>query len=245
MKYRIIILIFVFVSSCKTVTIIDDEKIFFSSSGFAYIYNDEDYRLKKISKKFKNHEFMVAHSTLKPGTILKISNPENKKSIVLKNSKRIKHPTFYKILLTEAVANKIELNKDIPFVEIQEVKKNDSFIADKAKTFNEEKKIHSKAPVTNIMIDNISKFKKIKKVKKKKFSILIAEFYSRDSALNLKNKLMEEIDSLDNNKLSIKKKNINSYQLISGRYNTVNLLKNDYIKLKNYGFENLDINLHE
>ena len=238
MKYRIIILIFVFVSSCKTVTIIDDEKIFFSSSGFAYIYNDEDYRLKKISKKFKNHEVMVAHSTLKRGAILKISNPENKKSIVLKNSKRIKYPTFYKILLTEAVANKIELNKDIPFVEIQEVKKNDSFIADKAKTFNEEKKIHSKAPVTNIMIDNISKFKKIKKVKKKKFSILIAEFYSRDSALNLKNKLMEEIDSLDNN-------NINCYQLISGRYNTVNLLKNDYIKLKNYGFENLDINLHE
>ena len=34
-------------------------------------------------------------------------------------------------------------------------------------------------------------------------------------------------------------------KVISGPYNSVNLVKNDYIKLKNYGFEELDIYINE
>ena len=44
-----------------------------------------------------------------------------------------------------------------------EIKKNKSFIAEKAKIYNEEKKIPSKAPVTSVQISNISKKKIIKK----------------------------------------------------------------------------------
>ena len=40
----------------------------------------------------------------------------------------------------------------------------------------------------NVKIDNISKNKKLKKAKKYTYTILIAEFYSIESAKNLKKK---------------------------------------------------------
>ena len=33
--------------------------------------------------------------------------------------------------------------------------------------------------------------------------------------------------------------------LLSGPYSTINLMKNDYIQLKNFGFEELDISINE
>ena len=67
--------------------------------------------------------------------------------MLLKNIKRIKYPDFYKILITTPVAKNLNLNKEFPILEITEIKKNKSFIAEKAKIFNEEKKISTKAPV--------------------------------------------------------------------------------------------------
>ena len=51
--------------------------------------------------------------------------------------------------------------------------------------------------------------------------------------------------NFNNKKISIIKKKKNSFQLISGPYNTVNSLKNDYIILKRNGFEELDVKLNE
>ena len=39
----------------------------------------------------------------------------------------------------------------------------------------------------------------------------------------------------------IRKKNDKEIDLISGPYNAVNLMKNDYIELIDFGFEELDI----
>ena len=74
---------------------------------------------------------------------------------------------FYKILITEPVAEKLKLIFQIYlYVEIMEVKKNKSFIAKKAKIFKEEEKIHlDNAPVESVTINNISK----KRSKKKNF----------------------------------------------------------------------------
>ena len=63
------------------------------------------------------------------------------------NSKKIKYPDFYKILITKKVAEKINLREDVPLVEIFEIKKNKSFIAKRAKIFSEEKTIPSNAPI--------------------------------------------------------------------------------------------------
>ena len=246
MNYKILLISLFFFISCAPIDKFNSTDQLFSSKGFLYIYNDDDYDNKIVSKKFLNEEEQISHTYLKIGTNIKITNPKNNKSIILKVNKRSTYPEFYKLLITQRVAKKIELSNKVPFAEIIQIKKNKIFVAKKAKTFKEETKIHSKAPVTGVKIDNISKNKKTKKTPKiNKFSILIAEFYSKDSAGLLKNKLNKELNFPHGSKLSIRKKNINNYQLILGGYNAINLLKNDYIMLINYGFESLEINLHE
>ena len=49
------------------------------------------------------------------------------------------------------------------------------------------------------------------------------------------------MSDFDINKLKIKQISNKETHVISGPYTSVNLLKNDYIKLKNFGFEELDI----
>ena len=242
MKYKILFLIFL--TSCVQSNS-QVERQGYSAKGFAYIYNEDDYNNKFISKKFENEKITASHYSLRTGTLIKIINPENNNFINVKILKKSKYPDFYKILITKAIANKLNLNPSAPFVEIYEIKKNKSFIAGKAKTFSEEKNVSSKAPIEAVKINNISKVKIINKIKKNNFSINIANFYSLESAKLLKQKLIKDISDYNHKKLFIKKKKKNMYKLISGPYNAVNLLKNDYIVLKKYGFEDLDINLNE
>ena len=61
----------------------------------------------------------------------------------------------------------------------------------------------------------------------------------------LKQRITKEISSYNNKKLKLAKKNNNKINLISGPYKTINLMKNDYILLKKFGFEELDIITNE
>ena len=218
----------------------------YSAKGLAYIYNENDYNNKIIKGKMNNKIMQISHQNLKTGTLIKVSNPKSKKTVVLKNIKRIKYPDFYKILITTPVAEELDLNKELPLLEITEVKKNKSFIAKKAKIFNEEKKISTKAPVTSVQISNISKNNSLKQINKSnKIFIHIGTFYSSKTASFLKKRIIEEISNLDQQKIKLKRINNKETQVISGPYTTVNSLKNDYIKLKSFGFEELDIYLNE
>ena len=241
MKFSFLFLL-IFFTSCANYNSNYSAKKSFYSQGFAYVYDENDFKNKIVSKRFKNENLEISHSFLKPGSLIRITNPENNKALTLRINKRSSYPDFYKILFTEAVANKLKINKNVPFVEIQEIKKNESFVATKAKIFDEEKNVHNKAPVTNVKISNLSSIKKSKKNKINKFSIIIAEFYNKESAINLKNDLKLK---LNNKKIYIIKSGDNKYKLLSGTYNSVNLLKNDYIVLKKYGFEDLDIKLND
>ena len=121
-------------------------------------------------------------------------------------------------------------------------------MAKKAKISSEEKKIPSKAPIASVQISNISKNKKKSTTAKNNFDdiyIHIATFYSTNTASFLKKRIIEELKDLDHKKLKIKKINNKETQVISGPYTSVNLLKNDYIKLKSFGFEELDIYINE
>ena len=141
---------------------------------------------------------------------------------------------------------KLKIKQNLPLVEILEIKKNKSFVAKKAKIFNEEKKVPSKAPVTSVQISNISKDKNSNKnMNNEKIYILIASFYSEETAIFLKDRITKDIPGYDKKKLKIKKKSNTKIDLISGPYNTVNLMKNDYIQLKKFGFEELDITINE
>ena len=70
---------------------------------------------------------------------------------------------------------------------------------------------------------------------------MIGEFYSIETAENLKKKISHELRGFKAERLSIKVVEKNKIRLISGSYNSINLLKNDYMLLKNCGFEDLDI----
>ena len=245
MKFRFIIIIFIFYSCTTNITKIDNKPAY-NSTGFAYIFNDIDYKNNTIKRKLDNKKLQVSISDLKVNTLVKIINPKTKDSITIKNSKKVEYPDFYKVLITQAVADKINVNNENLFVEIVELKKNKSFIAKKAKIFNEEKKISSNAPVTSVKISNISKNKEqIKKQQKDNFYILIATFYSMRTAEFLKERIIKEIPSYDIKKLKVRKKSNKESNLISGPYKTINLMKNDYIQLKKFGFEELNFITNE
>ena len=158
----------------------------------------------------------------------------------------IEYPDFYKVLITKPVADKLNLVSEFPLVEVTVIKKNKLFIAEKTKIFKEEQQIHNKAPVENVVVANISK-NIIDKNKKNNdnFYIIIAEFYSKDSALNLKKRINDELTNFDIKKIQIKAKNSKKISLLSGPYSSINLMKNDYIQLKKLGFEELDISANE
>jgi hypothetical protein len=243
MKFKYF-LIFLIVSCAPYHTTYSSKKNY-SAKGFAYIYNENDYKNKLIKGKMNQEVMQISHQNLRTGTLIKITNPKNKESIVLKNIKRIKYPFFYKVLITKPVADKLDLNIDLPILEIIEIKKNKSFIAKKAKIFSEEKTIPSKAPVASVQISNISKNQKKNIKNTDQIYILVGSFYSLDTANFLKKRIIKEVPSLEQKKLKIKKINNKETHVISGPYTSVNLLKNDYIKLINFGFEELDIFINE
>jgi len=245
MKFRIILILFFILSCSPQFSTVNQIKPY-TSKGFALIYNDFDFNQKIIKGKMSNDKMQISHQNLKTGTLIKIINPKNNETIVLKNIKRINYPDFYKVLITKSVAEKLKLDLNLPLVELTEVKKNKSFVAEKAKIHNEEKKIPSKAPITSVKISNISKNKSKSLTKKTdKLFILVASFYSLDTAKFLEQRIIKEVTDLDVKKLSVNKINNKETQVILGPYNSVNLLKNDYIKLQNFGFEELNILLNE
>ena len=245
MKYRIFFVLF-FVLSCAPQFNSIHQKNTYAAKGFAYIYNDFDFNKKIIKGRMNNDKMQISHQNLRTGTLLKIINPKNNETIVLKNIKRIKYPDFYKVLITKPVAEKLKLDSNLPLLELIEVKKNKSFVAEKAKIYSEEKKIPSKAPVASVKISNISKNepKKTQKTSEQIF-INVASFYSIETAKFLKKRIINEVNDIDLNKLKIKKVNNKETQVILGPYTSVNLLKNDYIKLLNFGFEELNIFIDE
>ena len=245
MKFRFL-LTFLFLASCTNYNSISINNSTYNSKGFAFIYNEKDYLNKTIKIKLDNSAVQVAHNKLRTNTLIKIINPKTKSSIVVENFKKTNFSDFYKILITDEVARQLDLDVNLPLVEVIEIKKNKSFVAKKAKIFNEEKKISSNAPVTSVKISNISKNKDIKKDRSKtKLYILIGSFYSKNTTEFLKERIAKKLPDYDIKKLRSKKNKNNEIDLFSGPYLTVNLMKNDYILLKEFGFEELDIFTNE
>ena len=236
MKYKLII--FLFLVSCVNFSTHTDRKSGYSSTGFAYIENSIPSNLEKDL-------FFISHNKLRVGTKIKIINPENKKSLEITIKKKIKYDGFYKALISKSVAEKLELSLEFPFIEINEIKSNKSFVAKKATTDIEEKKIANKAPIDKININNISKVKRVIKKKAKNYSILVAEFYNLSSAKFLKEKLATILKNSNYQLININKVSEKKYELLMGPYNTINKLKNDYIVLYDSNFEDLDIKINE
>ena len=93
----------------------------FNSKGFAYIYSHQDFLDKTIKKELDENSLQTAHSILRPGSLIKIINIKTNESIILRVDKRFDYPEFYKLVITQAVADKLNLQNDLPLIEVIEV----------------------------------------------------------------------------------------------------------------------------
>ena len=219
----------------------DNIKQYYSSSGFVLIYDESLYKQKIVSKKLNNEDLLVLHSVLKANTPISIINPINAKIIETKVYRKANYPEIFKMVISKKIASILELDINNPFVEINEIKKNKTFIAKEGNTFEEEKNVADRAPVDEIKVNDLTIDKpKINKefIKKSNFILVINDFYYLDSANDLKNELLKKINI---NNISIKKINNNKYRLLVGPFENFNALKTTYISLNNLGFESLNI----
>ena len=249
MNFKKLILFFsiFFISACnqsnqnnKSLVYISDQK--YSNTGFALIYEDELKNEKKISKKIDNRSLLIFHNKIKKNSFVKITNPVNGKTIVAEViSNNVKFSDFYNSVITQRIAEELSLDPKEPFIDLVLISKNSTFIAKKAKTFDEEKKVAEKAPVDGITIDNLGLDKEKKKeIKKQKFlySIKIGDFYYRDSAENMISRIKDETNIKNS---IIKKLSQTKYRVLLGPFNDIKKLEKSFNEIKVLNFENIEI----
>ncbi len=107
--------------------------------------------------------------------------------------------------------------------------------------FEEERSVAEKAPVDGILINDLNQ-KKIQdnKTKNKKFSysIKIADFYYKDSAKIMINRIKNEANL---KKIKIIKLSETKYRVLLGPFNDIKTLKDSFEKMNFLDFENLEI----
>ena len=107
MNFNKIILLLVFLlklSACAdyktTRTIPNDQKQFYSSSGFVLIYEDNLYDEKIVNRKLDNEDLLVMHSILKRNTPVKIMNPNNSKVVETIIYKKANYPKIFNMVIS-------------------------------------------------------------------------------------------------------------------------------------------------
>ena len=248
MLYRNIILIitFLLLSNCTTITLKNNKPSTslikgFSNKGFALIYSEDLYDQKIISNKIKERSLIIFQKNLKINTQVKITNIANNKSIIVIVGKDSEYPSFNNAVLSIRIAEELNLDITQPYVEILEILENSIFVAKKAKTYEEEKKVAIKAPVNNISIKDLNVTKKNdKKISSKKFlyTIKIADFYFNDTALMMLDRIKTE--SLIKNP-KIKKISNKRYRVYLGPFDSINSLQKSYNDISILEFENIEI----
>ena len=232
-----------FLNSCAEYNIQKNvpEKKYYNSTGFALIYDLKYFNQKIINKKINNEESHLIHRSLKKNTLVKITNPINHKSIEAKVIKNADYPKIFSVVISKKISTFLNLDINNPFIEILEIKKNKTFIAKEGAIFDEEKNVAEKAPVSEVLVDDIAKEKKLNTIKKKKkynFIILISDFYYEESATKLQNELNIKMEKKT---ILLKKINNKKYRLYAGPFKNFNALKKTYISLNQLGFDDLNV----
>ena len=248
MNYKYIFIIFLLiVSSCTTYTVTDNEikslqNNNFENKGFALVYNDILYEKKIISKKMDDRSLIIFQKNLKKGTTVKIKNILNDKTILAKVGKKSQYPLFNNSVISDRISKEIDLDPNEPYIEIFEILNNSSFVAKKAKTFDEEKKVADKAPIDSISVNDLNSdvSKKIEQENEKKFdyTIKIADFYFKDTALSMIDRIKKETPVDD---FGIKKLSNTEYRVYLGPFYSINSLQKAFNDINVLQFENIEI----
>ena len=249
MNFNKILTIFliIFLTSCQQLD--DDKKVInysnylkYSNKGFTLVYDEQLKKDNKISQKINDRALVIFHKKIKENSFVKITNPANNKSIIAEViSNNAQFSDFYNSVITSRIANELSINLDEPYVDLVLISENSTFIAKKAKTFDEEKKVAEKAPVDGITIDNLGlDLNKKNKIKKHNFlySIKIADFYYKYSAENMILRIKKETNL--KNPL-IKKLSKTKYRVLLGPFSDIKKLEQSFDEIKLLEFDNLEI----
>ena len=244
-KKLLILCWFILLNNCTTTSLTKNKNSNslenpFVNKGFSLIYNDKFYNNKIVSKKIDERSLVIFQKNLKKDTIVKITNILNNKSIIGTVGSNADYPLFNNAILSLRIADEIGLNENEPYVEILEILQDSVFVAKRAKTFDEEKKVANKAPVNNINISDLNiKETNAKNELSKKFSyeIKIADFYFNDTASLLIDRITKETKIKD---VKIKKINEKKYRVYAGPFNNISSLQKSYNDISILEFENIE-----
>ena len=251
MNFKYLIFLLFLITSCvgpvdhKKDLIITETK--FSNKGFTLVYDKSQNDNNYVSKVIEERSLILFQRNLKNGSTVKITNLLNGQSIIAKVGSNAKYPNFYNSVISKRISVEIDLNLAEPYVEIISLGTNISFVAKKAKTFDEEKKVANKAPVEGISINDLNSTSLEIKNKKKsidedisqfKYIIKIADFYFIESAKTMKKLIIDEL-KIENVKIS--KVSNNSFRVFVGPYKNINDLKSAYNIVSDLEFENIEI----
>ena len=249
MSYKsLLIVLFIFLLGCEQNNLNKNafnQEIMtkYKNSGFALVYNPMLKKEKKISKKIDNRSLLIFHKSLKKNSFVKITNPVNQKTVIAEViSNNVKFSDFYNSVITSRIAEELSLNLNEPYINLVLISQNSTFVAKKAKTFNEEKKVAEKAPVDGIQIDNLGEINQPKNETIKEeifsYSIKIADFYYKDSAKNMSDRIIDETNI--RNPL-IKTISNTKYRVLLGPFNDIKKLEDSFNEIKSLDFENIEI----
>jgi len=248
MNYKIFIIFLLFIYSCTTNNINKSKKSeiiqseIYSNKGFTLLFNGDLKKEKLISKKIEERSLIIFQRNLKKNTNVKITNLLNNKSILAKVGVNAKYPNFFNSVVSQRIYEELELNHSEPYVQITTVSENSTFLAKKAKMYEEEKQVAGKVPVEGVSINDLTLNKKEKKKdqKKNKFNyiIKIADFYYENTAIMMQKRMKDELN-LKNSKIS-KISNTN-FRVYFGPFNNIKSLKNAFDDITPLNFENIEI----
>ena len=248
MNYKIFIVIFLFIYSCTTnninksqnKVIIQSET--YSNKGFTLLFNEDLKKQKLINKKIEERSLIVFQKNLKKDTNIKITNLLNNKTILAKVGVNSKYPNFFNSVISKRIYEELELNESEPYVEITTISENSTFLAKKAKMYDEEKQVAEKAPVEGISINDLSlnkkKNKRIQKKDKFNYIIKIADFYYENTAIMMQKRIKDELN-LNSSKIS--KISNTSFRVYLGPFDNLESLKNAFDGITPLNFENIEI----
>ena len=249
MNYKFLsIIFFIFLLGCEqnnlNKNVVNQEIMTkYKNSGFALVYDPLLKKENKISKKINNRSLLIFHKSLKKNSFVKITNPINQKSIIAEViSNNVIFSDFYNSVITSRIAEELSLNLNEPYINLVLISQNSTFVAKKAKTFNEEKKVAEKAPVDGIQIDNLGEINQQKNEPIKEeffsYSIKIADFYYKDSAENMSNRIINETNIKNP---IIKRISNTKYRVLLGPFNDIKKLEESFNDIMSLNFENIEI----
>ena len=247
MRYNIYFAIFIllFITNCTTINLKNNKpnlilKESFSNKGFALIYNEDLYNKNIITKKIDERSLTIFQKNLKKNTQVKITNILNNKSLIANVGKKSDYPDFNNSVISSRIATLLDIDLDQPYIEIIEIIDNSLFIANKAKTYEAEKRVANKVPVNNISINDLNEIKIDKKKtinKDYSYTIKIADFYYNDTASMLIKRIINETKIKN---ALIKKISINKYRVYLGPFDNINSLQKSFNDINILEFDNIE-----